>query len=241
MSSPLAVDEPAFRLANVTSGAFDSYIRSFALAAKAWGHPFFLRFNWEMNETSFPWAEAANGNRPGDYVAAWRHVHDIFMSVGATNVTWVWCPAVDPYHQFRSLAALYPGSAYVDWSCLDGYNFPAQTSAKGWSSFDQIYSATYDQIVQTIAPGKPFMIGEVASSERGGVKAAWIGDMISKITNVYTALRAFVWFDWSVEGDDWPIETSRASVDAFAHGIAVPLFTTNTFGGLGPRTIRPPE
>jgi Glycosyl hydrolase family 26 len=241
MSSPLGVDEPDFRLANVTSGAFDSYLRRFALAAKAWGHPFFLRFNWEMNGTSFPWAESANGNRPHDYVAAWRHVHDIFMSVDATNATWVWCPTVDPYHQFRSLAALYPGSAYVDWTCLDGYNYPAQTSPRGWSSFDQIYSATYNQIVQTIAPGKPFMIGEVASSEHGGLKAAWIGDMINKIANVYTALRAFVWFDWSVEGDDWPIETSSASVAAFAHGIVTPRFTTNTFRGLGPGTIRPPD
>jgi hypothetical protein len=239
MSSPLTVNEPNFRLANVTGGTFDSYIRSFALATKAWGHPFFLRFNWEMNGTWFPWAEAANGNQPGDYVAAWRHVHDIFTSVGATNVTWVWCPNVDPYHQYGSLAALYPGSAYVDWTCLDGYNFGTQTSAKGWPMFDQIYSATYNQIVRTIAPGKPFMIGEVASSEHGGSKAAWITDMISKITSGYTALRAVVWFDWR-QGGDWPIETSSASTAAFAQGIAAPLFTTNTFGDLGPGTIQPP-
>ncbi len=239
MSSPLAVNEPSFRLANVTGGAFDSYIRSFALAAKAWGHPFFLRFNWEMNGNWFPWAEAANGNKPGGYVAAWRHVHDIFTSVGATNVTWVWCPTADPYHEFTNLQELYPGNSYVDWTCLDGYNFGSNKGAKGWATFEQIYSASYDQIVETIAPSKPFIIGEVGSSEEGGSKSAWISDMISKITNVYTALGAFVWFDVSQGGDDWPIESSTASTLAFTQGIASPFFTTNSFGGLGPGTIQP--
>ena len=78
------------------AGRYDEYIREFAEEARAWGHPFFLRFNWEMNGDWFPWSEGVNGNPSGEYVAAWRHVHDIFAAVGATNVTWVWCPFVDP-------------------------------------------------------------------------------------------------------------------------------------------------
>jgi hypothetical protein len=249
MSSPLTLDEPSFRLANITQGTFDSYIRSFAEAAKEWGHPFFLRFDWEMNGNWFPWAQAANGNQPGDYVAAWRHVHDIFTSVGATNVTWVWCPNVDPYKQFTTLNSLYPGNPYVDWTCLDGYNFGTQktakgsigtqTSAKGWSSFNQIYSTTYNEIVTKIAPSKPLIIGEVASTEHGGSKAAWIKDMLHEITDSYPTLRAVVWFDWSEGGNDWPIETSGSSTSAFARGIASPHFTTNTFGNLSPGPITP--
>ena len=49
-----------------------------------------------MNGNWFAWMEGVNGNQPGEYVAAWRHVHDIFTAVGATNVSWVWCPNVDP-------------------------------------------------------------------------------------------------------------------------------------------------
>ena len=90
------INEPNFQLSDVIAGTYDSYIREFAEAAKAWGHPFFLRFNWEMNGDWFAWAEGVNGNKSGEYVAAWRHVHDIFTSVGATNATWVWCPNVDP-------------------------------------------------------------------------------------------------------------------------------------------------
>jgi hypothetical protein len=239
MSSPLQVDEPAFRLNKVASGAYDSYIRSFALAAKEWGHPFFLRFDWEMNGNWFPWAEAANGNHPGDFVAAWRHVHDIFASVGASNVTWVWCPVVDPHHEYGNITELYPGQAYVNWSCLDGYNFGGN-SGSGWSTFDQIYSSSYERLA-SVAAGKPMMIGEVASSEHGGAKAAWITDMLAKVANAYTDLRAVVWFDWAVGSDDWPIETSSSSTAAFARGIAQPSFTSNTFGELAAGPITPPS
>ncbi len=150
----------------------------------------------------------------------------------------MWCPNVDPNHELGSLSALYPGSAYVDWTCLDGYNFGTLRSPNGWSTFNQVFSATYSQIVNKIAPGKPFMIGEVGSSEHGGSKAAWITEMLSQITNLDTAVQAVVWFDWEKEGD-WPIETSPASTAAFAQGISAPVFATNTFGDLGPETIHP--
>ena len=92
--------------------------RQWATAAKAWGHPFFLRFDHEMNGNwQFPWAELLNGNKPGDYVKAWRHVHDMFTSLGATNVSWVWCPNVSG-GSTRPMAQLYPGDAYVDLTQL---------------------------------------------------------------------------------------------------------------------------
>ncbi len=81
-----------------------------------------MRFNWEMNGRWFPWSEGVNGNKSGEYVTAWRHVHDIFTAVGANKVTWVWCPNIDPNRIFLDLASQYPGDEYVDWTCLDGYN-----------------------------------------------------------------------------------------------------------------------
>jgi hypothetical protein len=240
-SSPLAVAEPSFRLANVAAGDFDSYIRSFALAAKAWSHPFFLRFDWEMNGTWFPWAQNANGNRPGDYVAAWHHVHDIFTSVGASNVTWVWCPTSDPNHEFTSLSELYPGNAYVDWTCLDGYNHGSDDGKGRWTSFEQIYSGSYHEIVEHIAPSKPMIIGEVASSEHGGSKAAWITNMLSALPGAFARVRAFVWFDVPEPRADWPIETSAASVGAFSSGIRSGPYTSNTYGHLPARPIKPPS
>ena len=76
-------DQPAFSLSTIISGKYDAYIRQWASEAKNWGHPFFLRFNHEMNGDWYPWSEQVNGNQPGQFVQAWRHVHDIFTQVGA--------------------------------------------------------------------------------------------------------------------------------------------------------------
>ena len=122
-STPSSLNEPDYQLSDVIEGRQDALIRKFAESARAWGHPFFLRFNWEMNGDWFPWSESTNGNSAGQYVAAWRHVHDIFTSVGATNATWTWCPYVDPGNRLEDLGSLYPGDEYVDWTCLDGYNW----------------------------------------------------------------------------------------------------------------------
>jgi hypothetical protein len=219
-SIPSSEVQPDYQLADLISGRYDAYIRDWAQDAKRWGHPFFLRFNWEMNGDWFPWAEDANGNRPGEYVRAWRHVHDLFGEVGADNPIWVWCPNVDFEDKFRSLASLYPGKAYVEWTCLDGYNSgtnPAKDDR--WRSFDQLYEHSYEEIVDRVAPGKPMVLGEIASSEQGGSKAQWIADMFRVLPARYPKVRGLVWFDKFENGMDWPIETSPSAIEAFAAGI----------------------
>ncbi len=240
-SIPSRKSEPDFQLSDVVAGTYDSYIRKFAEDAKAWGHPFFLRFNWEMNGNWFPWGEGANGNQPGEFVAAWRHVHDIFAAVGATNVTWVWCPNVDPDGIFANLASLYPGDAYVDWTGLDGYNWglnPAKPDR--WRSFDELYESTYHRIVDEIAPDKPLLISEIGSTEDGGSKAAWIEEALAAIPTKYPKIGGLVWFDTYDDGMDWPIETSSSAADAFAEGIQSPAYVDKgVASGAGP--IAPPS
>ena len=63
-SIPSSKEEPDFQLSDVIAGTYDSYIREFATAAKNWGHPFFLRFNWEMNGRWFPWSRASTATNP---------------------------------------------------------------------------------------------------------------------------------------------------------------------------------
>jgi hypothetical protein len=238
-SIPSTKVEPDFQLSDVISGRYDSYIREFATAAKAWNHPFFLRFNWEMNGNWFPWHEGVNGNQAGESVKAWRHVHDIFTAVGASNVTWVWCPNIE-YSGSTSLASLYPGDAYVDWTAIDGYNWGTNpTKPDKWKSFETVYKPTYRKIVETIAPGKPMMIGEVASSEYGGSKAAWIKDMLAKIPTDYKQIRAVLWFDKFDSNMDWPVETSSSAIAAFAEGLQTSAYLGNTFAGLSPAAILP--
>src|SRR5581483_8210881 len=78
-------NQPNFQNADIYNGAYDAYVSKWAQDAKAWGHPFFLRLNPELNGWWYPWGEGrngtgniVNGNQPGDLVKAWRHVHDIF-------------------------------------------------------------------------------------------------------------------------------------------------------------------
>jgi mannan endo-1,4-beta-mannosidase len=241
-SIPSSLDEPDFQLGDVIAGTYDSYIREWATAAKEWGHPFFLRFNWEMNGNWFPWSEGVNGNGPGESVAAWRHVHDIFNSVGAGNVSWVWCPNVDPGNKMQDIGSLYPGDEYVDWTSLDGYNWGTNPARPGgWKTFDELYSSTYHRIVDTIAPSKPMVIGEVGSTEYGGSKATWIQEMLSELPTNYPKIRGLVWFEKFDDGMDWPIETSASSTSAFAAGIQSPAYVGDQYADLGGGPIQPPS
>jgi hypothetical protein len=240
-SSPPGLDQPAFSLGKVIDGSYDTYIREFALKAKAWGHPFFLRFNWEMNGFWFPWSEGVNGNTPGQFVAAWRHVHDIFSAVGATNVSWVWCPNVDLYGLLTPLGELYPGDAYVDWTGIDGFNWGQRPGSTGWQNFNQVFHVTYKRIITRVAPDKPVMLAEVASTDKGGNKPAWIKDMLSKVRHRYRKIRAIIWYDVNDRNTHWPLETSKKASNAFRAGIRPGAYKPNLYGGLTGGPIQPPS
>jgi mannan endo-1,4-beta-mannosidase len=241
-SIPSSLNEPDFQLGDLIEGRYDTFIREFAEEARAWGHPFFLRFDWEMNGGWFPWAEGVNGNQSGQYVAAWRHVHDIFAAAGATNATWVWCPFVEGGEPAGRLSSLYPGDAYVDWTGLDGYNWGTNPAApNGWRSFDQLFADSYGAIAASVAPAKPMMIAEVGSSEYGGDKAAWIRDALAKVPTAYPQVRAFLWFDKFDDNMDWPIETSSTATSAFAEGVSQSVYVGADYGQLAGGPIQPPS
>jgi hypothetical protein len=235
---PGGAEQPEFQLSDLIGGAYDEYIRSFASAAKAWGHPFFLRFDWEMNGNWFPWGEGVNGNQPGEFAAAWRHVHDIFTAVGANNATWVWCP----YVNFAThLQDLYPGDPYVDWTCLDGYNWGTNPALpRTFRSFSDLFGSAYEKVTETIAPTKPMLIGETASSEYGGSKATWIEEMFSSLATEYPLIRGLLWFEQSGNGMDWPLESSESALASFATGIQESRWVGNSYGDLDTSPIPPP-
>lgn len=231
-SLPVSTLEPAYSLRAVTEGRFDSYITRWAQAARSWGHPFFLRFDWEMNSREFPWSLTSNGGDPAAYVAAWRHVHNLFVRAGARNATWVWCPNADPEQDPATIAALYPGRAYVDWTCLDGYN-----RDDPWRSFASIFRTDYELIAQHLAPGKPMIIGETASTETGGSKAAWISDMFASLPS-FPAIKGLIWFDRRT-GGDWPAESSPSALSAFSRGLSQGSFASGRFTSISASPIPP--
>jgi hypothetical protein len=224
-------------LSGIASGAYDSSIRTWMQEAAAWGHPFFLIFDVEMNGSWEPYAPGQNGNTAADYVAAWRHMHDLAVQAGASNISWVWCPNVDPSNMFTPYAQLYPGDAYVNWTGLDGYN----KGGSNWRSFGTIYGSSYTKLLQ-LAPSKPIMVSQVASAENGGSKAAWIADMLTQLPQNYPQIKAFSWFNWyfndSGTMQPYEIESSATAQDAFKTGIAPSYYLAG--GNLGSLPSRQP-
>jgi hypothetical protein len=244
LSQPVSSSQPDFQLSDIIKGAYDSFILRWARRARAWRHPFFLRFDWEMNLGGiWPYVLARNGNRPGEYVQMWRHVHRLFAKARATNVTWVWCPNVEYPGSTHPLRSLYPGNAYVDWTCLDGYNWgtdPAGT-ASGWVSFTNLFGPTYRSLTRTIAPRKPLMIAETGSTELGGSKAQWITDMLRQLPSRFRKVRALIYFNRAADGMDWRLETSPTASAAFAAGIRSRYYARGRFGAIAKSPIRPPR
>jgi hypothetical protein len=210
------VSQPAYSLDRIAAGDFDAYLREWGMALGQWGQPVYLRFAHEMNGDWYPWAEGVNGNGAGDYVAAYQHVHDVVASTGATNISWVWNPNV-PYWGSTPLDQLFPGAGYVDLVALDGYNWGTSQSWSTWQEPQVLFGEGIAQL-RRLAPGKPIMIAETASSELGGSKPQWISNLFGYVSAQQDVV-ALVWFHINKEAD-WRINSTTASADAFAAGLA---------------------
>lgn len=210
------VEQPAYSLDRIAAGDYDAYLRQWGAALRDWGHPVYLRFGHEMNGNWYPWAEGVNGNESGDYIAAYRHVHDVVASTGASNIRWVWNPNV-PYWGSTPLNQLYPGGEYVDQVALDGYNWGTSQLWSTWQEPDALFGEGLAQVRQ-LAPGKAIMIAETASPEFGGSKATWNRNLFSYLS-AQPDVVAVVWFHINKEAD-WRINSSDSSAAAFKDALA---------------------
>jgi len=201
----------------ITSGVYDGMIRADALQLRALHRPVMLRWFAEMDGI----AKHSLAESPGRFIAAWRHVHDIFARAGAGNVSWVWCP--NAFHFADGVSqAYYPGSGYVNWICADGYNWAPGRPRASWVSIAHIFSAFYHWGLRT---GKPMMIGEFGVMERApGQKAAWFRQADQQLRTQLTAIKAIVYFNSVNAGMNWRVTSSRASLAAFRAFARDPYF-----------------
>jgi hypothetical protein len=248
--------QPDFQLRDVYEGRHDAFIERFAAQAAAWGHPFMLRFNHEMNGWWYPWGVGrtaaggrVNGNTPRDSVRAWRHVHRIFDRVGADNVTWAWTPNIQSkVKRYPDLEEVYPGDRYVDWTGLSGYNRdstwlgPSQLfTGRGTKYLMNSYAA-----IRAVAPHRPAMLAETGSIEAGdggARKARWIRELLNRqVPERLEGVKAVMWFNWDIQ--PWPtmrIDSSVASASAFSQSIASPFYASNQYSGLVTSPIPAPR
>lgn len=203
----------------VNSGAVDALIRSRAEGLRDLGSPVFLRWFAEMDGD----AVGRVSGSPSSFVRAWRRIRWIFGAAGAWNAVWVWCPNAWGFEQGRA-QNYYPGDAYVDWVCADGYNWAPGRKGDRWRPFQEIFPAFYKFGVSS---GKPMMVGEYGCQERGiGEKGAWISEARNDIQQQFPELDAIVYFD-SDRDYDWRLETSASSYQAFIDMGNDPYFKPN--------------
>ena len=209
-SKALYTAQPRYRLRNIIDGKFDPLIRSWARSLAAFGRPVLLRFAQEMDGNWYPWDEHANGNRIGQFVQAWRHVHDIFTAEGATNVKWIWSPA------FAISTEQFPGAQYVDMLGLTCLNRGRTRGGGRWRGFAVICSGPISRLHE-LAPMLPIQLSEVGTTSSGGSQAGWIAGLFAYL-KVHPEVKSLVWFNVR-HGSDWALEHSRAAEREFAAGI----------------------
>jgi Glycosyl hydrolase family 26 len=191
----------------IAAGAFDDLIRERAAGLRALGRPLLLRWFWEMDAARDRWQTVS----PASYVAAWRHIHDLFAATGARNVAWVWCPNALAFST-GDAAAWYPGDAYVDWICADGYNWAPGRPNDRWRTFEEIFADFYRW---GAARGKPLMVAEFGVQERGpGEKAEWLRAVGATLKRQFPRIAAVVYFSSDKEYDWW-LDSSPAALAAF--------------------------
>jgi hypothetical protein len=212
-------------LQNIIDGKWDAYFTEWAAAAKANGKPIALRFAHEMNGNWYSWSGKWTnwkgeqfGNANEDYIAAWRHVHDLFDSVGADNVLWVWSVTRVDVLRDKTLGRLYPGDAYVDWVGISGYYRDASTTP----TFDTTYAATLAEL-KKVAPKKPIMLTEIGVGTTEQNRVAWLNSFFEALLD-HQEIIGFAWFNDFKDGGDWQIQFSQATTAAFAAGVADPRY-----------------
>ncbi len=203
------MDPTLASLPSITAGAYDSYLRSYAESVADFGHPVILGFGHEMNAPWYPWGYGHVS--PATFIAAWRHVVDVFRARGADNVTWLWTvnadrPGTGP------VADWWPGQQYVTWVGIDGYYYrPSDT-------FSSVFGQTIDQV--RAFTHKPILLSETAVGPRAG--------QLLKIQDLFHGMQRYktlglIWFDKTQHNgifhQDWRIEDNPTAEDSFRLGV----------------------
>ena len=172
---------------SIVQGRLDRYIAAYAQRLRDYHRPVLLRFAHEPDNPGYPWS-VRGGNTPDEYVAAWRHVVNLFRSEGASNVTFVW----NPWHP-EAVQRYFPGARYFDWFGLTLLNYGRAYRNGKWCSFDELYKP-FSAEFGKLGIDKPTMLVEFGSTAYGGSRAKWLGDAMDSIATRHPEIRGAVFF-----------------------------------------------
>jgi mannan endo-1,4-beta-mannosidase len=204
------IDPTSISLAKIAAGKYDSYLIPFADNVAAFKHSVVISFGHEMNGFWETWGYT---RVPAPtFVAAWRHIVDVFRQQGAHNVTWLW-QVNSSSSQTGPVRDWWPGSKYVNWVGVSGYYYvPSNT-----------FSNVFTPVITSIRDftQDPLLIAETAVGPQAG-QVRGIKDLFAGIrTQDYLGL---VWFDQHsygglYKGENWRLEGNTAALTTFRNAL----------------------
>jgi len=205
----------------IVLGRYDDLIRQNAQQIRDMGRPILLRWRWEMDRPNLQ-AEVWSSQ---DFIAAWKHIWTIFREVGATNVSWVWCPTAKGFVDGIA-GAYYPGDDYVDWICVTTYPGDVKQSVAPLSALIKPF------LQWAAGHAKPIIIGEygIPKTLSSAIRAAWLRDA-TEVYELNPQIRAVVYFE-SDPGDrkeshHYELRDDPEALAAFVQMCNDPYFNPN--------------
>jgi hypothetical protein len=195
---------PAFN--SITSGSYDTLLTAFGAGIAAFGSTTWVTFAHEMNGSWYPWGNGGpQGVTPAQWIAAWKHVHDVVNASAGGHAKWVWAPN---NADVGSVIPYWPGSGataggYVDIPAYDGY---LSTAGQTFANFQQ---QTITQI-QTLTD-VPIWNSECGITPADGTRLARIAPFIDAMHSA--GMSGFMHWNQS------PFNLSTAEIAAMAAAV----------------------
>jgi beta-mannanase len=167
----------------ITSGQADSVITDFAAHLHQLGVPVLLEVFPNANDGSAATAACLGAGGPAGYVAAFRHVHDLFAAAGAANVSFLWTVSGGG----SSANDFYPGGDVVDWI---GDTPPESSGESSTTQLQPWYAGE-------VGKDKPLMAVDITADP--AVQPGYIAGVSAALTAM-PAIRAVVYADAPVSG-----------------------------------------
>jgi hypothetical protein len=182
-------------MTDIASGAYDqSVVIPAAKAVAGLNHRVILRWFWEFNldlngegtnsDSPACFSSTSTVSKQTQFINAWEHIRSVFIANGATNVTWLWCPA-------RSAATMSSLPTYlpphVDWIGIDAYD----SSDVGFAQSVQVFYRTFSGYSQ------PLMIAELGEESAASpyTQANFLNDAEKMIPASFPKIRALLYYD----------------------------------------------
>ncbi|CAM9121118.1 unnamed protein product [Chrysoparadoxa australica] len=153
-------------------------------------------------------------HRVEDFKTAWRYVVSKFRVAGVNVRFQLDFNVSNGFNDPTPLRVFYPGDFWVDQVVVTSYN-RAYSSCYHlkWTSFEDGFEKTYNEIVSFIGDDVPMGIAETGTTSWNGDKELWLKETAEVLRTKFPRVREVTWFmiDKVQQGflTDWQLTTEE--------------------------------